>query len=286
MIIQIHDDFDLEKISESGQCFRVRTAGRGHCQFLTGEHVLDIRDCGEGRFSVSCTPEEWAEVWTGYFDLDRCYRDIFDREYGKNEFVSKAMLFGRGLRILRQDPWETLITFILSQRKNIPAISMAVEQLAAAYGHEIVTGCGTFHSFPSPSELAEADEEGLRACALGYRAPYVRDAVSRVLEGEIDLNALSSCSDEDLLRELQKIYGVGRKVADCVALFAYGRTGCVPVDVWIARAIEQDCAGESPFELYGENAGIMQQYVYYYEKHRTRPSAGKFVRKRREGNLT
>ncbi len=268
MVIEVQDDFDLEKISSSGQCFRVEKSGEGVFRFLIGEHVLYIRNAGKEKFSVSCTNREWENIWTPYFDLGRCYRDIIVKETGKNELADKAMIFGRGLRVLRQNPWEILVTFILSQRKNIPAISKAVESLAYQYGHKIMTKSETLYSFPSPSELKDAEEEDLRKCGLGYRAKYVADAVSCVLSGDLDLEAISSCSDDKLLEELQKVCGVGIKIANCVALFAYGRTACVPVDVWISRAIEQDCAGKSPFDLFGKDAGIIQQYIYYYERSR------------------
>lgn len=103
-------------------------------------------------------------------------------------------------------------------------------------------------------------------CSLGYRTKYVLDALHQVLAGSLDLDSVSAYSDEDLLSKLQNVHGVGKKVANCVSLFGYGRTGCVPVDVWISRAIEKECKGEDPFHLFGENAGIIQQYVFYYEK--------------------
>ncbi len=269
MVITVHDDFDLEKISLSGQCFRVGKFDTDVFRFLCGNHVLYMKAVGKGEFSVSCTGDEWKSIWNPYFDLDRSYRDLVCKETGKNKFTDEAMAFGRGLRVLRQDPWEMLVTFIISQRKNIPAISKAVELLARKYGRKLETEYETVYSFPSPSEMKDADEDSLRRCALGYRARYVIDAVSRVLSGKTDLQLLSFLGDDALLEELQKICGVGRKVANCVALFAYGRTACVPVDVWISRAIDRDFEGESPFPLFGEHAGIIQQYIYYYERMRS-----------------
>ncbi len=274
MQIIIDDDFDMEKIAQSGQCFRVRHMDDSSWRFITGDNVVYIRDEGDHQFSVSCGKKDWEDIWFPYFDLGRNYSGIYVSEREKNGFTRKAMDYSRGLRVLRQDPWETLITFIISQRKNIPAISSAVETLAARYGHRIETGRETLCSFPSPEELSNADEAALRECSLGYRAPYIADAVRRVADGESDLDAISSLNDEDLLTELQKIRGVGKKVANCVALFAYSRTGCVPVDVWISRAINEDCNGESPFPEFGENAGIIQQYVFYYERNgKTQPDA-------------
>ena len=140
--------------------------------------------------------------------------------------------------------------------------------LASKFGHCIKTGYETLYLFPSPLEMSCATDEKLAECGLGYRTPYILDAIQQVLTGSLDLEALIDCNDEQLLETLQKVHGVGEKVANCVALFAYGRTSCVPIDIWISRAIENDCGGKSPFNLFGKNAGIIQQYIFYYEKRR------------------
>ncbi len=266
MIIKITDDFDLDKISASGQCFRTRRFTDGGYRFISTDRVLYIRNTGKNEYAVSCGGSDWQDVWYPYFDLARNYGRIRQKERGKNAFADQAMACGKGIRILRQDPWETLLTFLLSQRKNIPAIAKAVEALCAAWGHPVATEYETLYSFPAPAEMAGVTETALRGCGLGYRAPYVLDAVERVSEGSLDLTALASLSDGELLTQLKSIRGVGKKVSNCVALFAYGRMDCVPVDVWISRAIEEDCGGNSPFSLYPGDAGIVQQYIFFYER--------------------
>ena len=263
MEVTISDDFSPEKIMESGQCFRVRSFPDGTYRFVTGGSAVYLRGLGENRYDVSCAPEEWAEVWMPYFDLARDYASLRRRAAGKHAFVDAAMAAGAGLRILRQDPWEMLITFILSQRKSIPAIASAVEALAVRWGEPVQTERETLCSFPRPEALAAATESELRACALGYRAPYVLDAVRLVSGGELDLSTLGELEDEALLQALQAVRGVGKKVAECVCLFGYGRLRRVPVDVWIDRAIREECGGCDPFRLYGEDAGVIQQYVFY-----------------------
>lgn len=268
MLVEIKDDFDLQKIALSGQCFRVRRFDDGVYRFVTGDSCVYIKDMGDRVFSASSSMDEWERVWRKYFDLDRSYRDIFEKEYGKHPFVNEAMEFGRGLRVLRQEPWEMLVTFIISQRKSIPAISTAVETIAAQYGRRLPTELETLKAFPAPHELENVSKEDLEQCRLGYRAAYVFDAIQKVSSGNLDLQSLTEKDDEAVLESLQQVYGVGKKVANCVSLFAYGRTSCVPVDVWISRAIENECGGVSPFHLFNENAGIIQQYVFYYEKGR------------------
>lgn len=266
--IDIQDDFDLEKTASCGQCFRAKPLENGLFRFVSGEHVIYIKDMGNHQFSVSCTDDEWKEIWTRYFDLDRSYESLYYEEREKHEFVRKAMDCGRGIRILRQDPWEMLVTFIISQRKSIPAISKSVEALAEKYGHPIETDYEILHSFPTPDEMAHASIEELQECGLGYRVPYIYDAVQKVASGSLDLAAIADFNDADLFQELLTIQGVGKKVANCICLFGYGRIARVPVDVWIARAVDGDCCGEDPFPLFESNAGIIQQYVFYYMKTR------------------
>lgn len=264
--IEIQDDFDLEKTASCGQCFRARPLDDGFFRFVSGDHVIYIKELGGHQFSVSCTKEEWQDIWTQYFDLNRSYKSVYLEEREKHDYVRKAMDCGRGIRILRQDPWEMLVTFIISQRKSIPAISKSVKALAEKYGHKIQTDREIVYSFPTPEEMADASLDDLKECSLGYRAPYIYDAIQKVTSGSLDLDKIADYSDEELFQELQTVNGVGKKVANCICLFGYGRMARVPVDVWIARAVDEDCCGEDPFRFFEGNAGIIQQYVFYYKK--------------------
>ena len=215
-------------------------------------------------------------MWKPYFSLDRDYGAICRAAAGRDPFLDAAMLAGKGLRLLRQDPWEMLVTFIISQRKSIPAIAGAVEKLCERWGEPLKTRRETVFSFPAPERLKEAAEEELLACSLGYRTPYIADAVRRVASGQLDLEALREAGDEALLRQLMSVRGVGKKVAACVALYGYDRQALAPVDVWIRRAMEEQWGGRDPFGDYGEAAGLMQQYVFFYMRTRGRersPSA-------------
>ena len=267
MQIEIQDDFDLGKITLSGQCFRVKLLDEGMFRFVSGDHVIYIKETGNHQFSISCTKDEWEDVWIRYFDLNRSYRNLYYEEREKHDFVRRAMESGRGIRVLRQDPWEMLITFIISQRKSIPAISKSVEALAEKYGHPIETDYEIIHSFPTPEEMACATAEELQECGLGYRVPYIYDAIQKVTSGQLNLDAIADYNDAELFQELQTVHGVGKKVANCICLFGYGRAARVPVDVWIARAVDEDCCGEDPFMLFESNGGIIQQYIFYYMKN-------------------
>lgn len=124
--------------------------------------------------------------------------------------------------------------------------------------------CFRVRAFPTAERLASVSEEELKACSLGYRVPYVMDAARKISSGSLDLNALYKASDEELLAGLRQVAGVGTKVAGCIGLFAYGRTGLAPVDVWIGRVIDCEYGGCDPFAAYGDAAGIMQQYIFHY----------------------
>lgn len=265
--IYISDYFDLEKIALSGQCFRVKRFEDEIYRFIKGDQILYMKQLSEHEYQVSCGQKEWNEFWEDYFDLPRQYSKICDKTKGENDFIQSAAEYSKGIRVLHQDPWEMLITFIISQRKNIPAITKSVEALSQKYGHPIRTEYEIVHTFPTPMEMQSAVEEELSDCSLGYRIPYVLDAVSKVMSGSMDLKAMELLDDETLFQELVKVHGVGKKVANCVRLFGYGRTACVPIDVWIDRAIQEECGGCDPFTMYGEEAGIVQQFVFYYKRN-------------------
>lgn len=265
--VKIEDDFDLAKIADCGQCFRARIFDDGTYRFITDNDVIYIRQLCENEYEVCCGAGSWESVWKEYFDLERNYKSIRQGVMKHNNFVDRAVSSGAGIRVLRQNKWEMLITFIISQRKNIPAIAKAVETLSYRYGKELVTEYETLHAFPTPEALYGVSFEELRDCGLGYRTAYVRDAAERVVSGMLDLSRISSFGDDELFEELLKVHGVGKKVANCVCLFGYGRMSRVPVDVWIARAIQEEWQGNNPFDNFGDDAGIIQQYIFYYERN-------------------
>lgn len=270
MEIKINDDFDLKKIVDSGQCFRPKEISAGVFQFVVGENILNIRERGENIFDVDCDKKIWKNFWENYFDLGTNYanirRDTEKFAAGKSyeKFLRDAMDYGKGIRILNQDPFETLISFIISQRKNIPAIKSSVEKICERFGRSV----GDVYLFPRVEELADATIEDLTGLGLAYRKAYVQEAVEKVSSGAIDLEELKTFSDNDLLEELKLITGVGDKIANCVALFAYHRVDRAPVDVWIKRAIEDDFGGENIFSKFGKNAGILQQYIFYFKRNK------------------
>lgn len=259
MKIQITDDFDLYKIAYSGQCFRVKELDENTFSFITKDNKLIMRHLGDCEYEVSCDDNVWKNVWHNYFDLDTCYANIRAQIPSSDTYLTNAANIGKGIRILKQDKFEMLISFIISQRKRIPAIKSSVEKLCTLYG---VNG-----SFPTASALFAATYEELSSCSLGYRTPYIQDTVQKIVTGEIKLDELDLLSDEDIIEALKTFKGVGDKVANCVALFAYHRTALAPIDTWINKVIATQYNGTNPFSKYGKYAGVMQQYMFYAAQH-------------------
>ena len=234
-------EIDFKKIVHSGQCFRAQDLG-DKFRFVSKDKILYIKQ-----------GEDIADsFWRNYFDLDKNYNiDV------EGEFLSKAKAYSQGIRILKQDPFETLISFIISQRRSIPAIRTCVERICETCGVEQ----DGVYLFPTPKDLANAD---ISDCGLGYRHDYVKNAAKLVSYGDIDLEAFRKLSTEDLMYELTSIRGVGEKVANCVALFGYHKIEAFPVDVWISRVQDRYYNGRFPVEKYPGFAGVLQQYIFYF----------------------
>ena len=268
MEINITDDFDLKKIVDSGQCFRPKEVEPNVFQFITGKNILYISKRDENIFEVDCSEETWERVWKNYFDLETNYadirRDIGEFATGKpyEQTMIDAVNFGKGIRILRQEPFEVLISFIISQRKNIPAIRSSVEKICERFGRQV----GEVYLFPRMEDMNDLTTEDLEGLGLSYRKEFIIDALASVADGYLE--SLGNLPDEELVESLKTIRGVGDKVANCVALFAYHRVNRAPVDVWIKRAIDDDFGGKNIFNQFGTNAGILQQYIFYHKRNK------------------
>jgi len=272
---------DMKKIADSGQIFRFNVYD-DEFSLVAGDKLLFIKEDKNG-YILSCSEKEFNEFWLDYFDLRLDYGD-FEKNIPETDiFLKDAAKYSYGIRILNQDKWEMLISFIISQRKSIPAIKSSIEKLAKVYGKKIdmkipefiknIDADTEFYTFPTPKELANADIEALNACSLGYRSPYIEASAKAVYRKDIDLNAIDSLDDEELLKALMSLKGVGIKVANCVALFGYHRIAAFPIDVWIKRMIDEHYDGEFPLELYKGYAGVIQQYIFYYGRESAKHSS-------------
>lgn len=264
-VIIEHADFDIARIAESGQCFRLRESKAGRFTLVARNRVLQIEALPQGaRFF--CTQAEFDAIWRDYFDLDTDYGAFRARIDPADAYLSRAAAFGAGIRILRQEPWEALVSFILSQRKSIPAIRGCVEALCTRYGAPIASGQGVYHAFPSAERLAGLELDSLAACSLGYRAKYLRAAAGLVASGRIELAAMANMPDETLRETLLSIPGVGEKIADCALLFGFHRLARFPRDVWINRVLAEAYPQGFPLARYAGCEGVMQQYLFFYAR--------------------
>jgi len=264
--IEISDlsDFDLAKTFECGQCFRWNTDENGAYFGVAFGRVAKLHRCGDSVF-ISGSIEDFEAVWRSYFDLDRDYSEIRQR-LCIDDFMRRATAFGEGIRLLRQDKWEALCSFIFSQNNNIPRIKTIIDTLCREFGDVLDFEGKQFYSFPSAAKLAVLDVEQLAPLRCGYRAEYIIISAKMVADGVLDLEALSRGTPEDARVSLKKLRGVGDKVADCVMLFGLHKLDAFPLDVWMKRAVEQHYGPEFDSGVFSPYAGIAQQYIFHYSR--------------------
>jgi N-glycosylase/DNA lyase len=255
-------EFSLAQIADSGQCFRLTRTSPERWRLIAGRRVLRLETVPGGTLFY-CTEEEFRSVWRRYFDLTAGYRRYRSAVPEEDGYLRSAVRFGRGIRILRQDPWEMLVTFIISQRKNIPAIRLSVEKLCARCGEPLPGG---LFAFPAAERLAALPQEELALCSLGYRTGYIHAAARMAAEGELDFAALARSDDETLRQALLAVPGVGVKVAECVMLFGFHRLRGFPVDVWIGRTLREHYPDGLDLTRYAGFEGVIQQYLFYYAR--------------------
>lgn len=267
-------DYALAETLNSGQAFRWNPADEGW-ESVIGQRWLRLIGSSEGiQAQTMSHPDDWGWL-REYLQLDVDLTAVL-ATFPKDAHMEAAIESSRGLRLLKQDPWECLASFILSSTKQIVQIRQIVETLCNCHGEPVQTpdGHGPVNSFPTAEKIAALTEAELRACKMGFRAPYLKGSAEMIARHEIDLAAVSMMTLEDARAALLELPGVGRKIADCVLLFAYGFQGAFPVDVWVMRALRQlyfPRRRPSPARLlrftesyFGPYSGYAQQYLFHY----------------------
>lgn len=264
-------DFDLKNTFLNGQCFRFDPYKGGYLGIALGK-VIYLQKDGDNFLIDGVTKEEFDTLFSDYFDLKRDYKKITD-SFKKEENLLKALEYGKGMRILRQDPWETLISFIISQNNNIGRIKSIISRLSTKYGTPIVYDETVFYLFPTPNQLKEVTEQDYKNLGLGYRAKYLEKTVKDVLDGKVDFENLKKIGYFKAKEQLLKLNGVGPKVADCILLFGLNYLDAFPVDTWIKKVMERLYLKKSATNkeiwdyaqnAFGEYAGLAQQFLFYY----------------------
>lgn len=292
-------DFDIKQILECGQIFRFKKISDTNYIVYSGDKKLSIsqqdftdNELYDRKYVVpeeslsefssknvllnfDCSEEEFDSYWEKYFDLETNYSDIKNDLSIHGYHLCEAMKYGSGIRILNQESFETIIGFIVSANNNISRIQKIMFALSEKYGEKKVDKDGIqYFAFPTPKVLSEISPEVLRTeCNVGYRDKYIVNTSKMILEKQVDISNISVLPTLELVTQLQKLSGIGQKVADCIALFAYSRSEVFPVDVWTKRVFEKLFVGhELPktlvhkkvHEVFGKYAGYAQQYLFYY----------------------
>ncbi len=268
--------FNPRDIFHCGQAFRWEKRDENRYRLTACQRVIEVEKAGDRILFHNTGEEDFQKIWRDYFDLDTDYEKIQKRLIRRDPIMEEAVKFGRGIRILKQEPFETLISFIISSNNNIKRIKGSVEGLAKTYGEVIGPYGGILHyAFPTPKALSDATVEELKLLGLGYRARYVKATAEKVRENPGILQTMMQQQRQECLEGVRNFSGVGPKVGNCVVFFSMGKREAFPVDVWVKRMMEvlyfQREATLKEIEefamaKFGKDAGYAQQYLFYYAR--------------------
>lgn len=270
LFIKEYGEFDLGKSCNCGQAFRWTMGNDNAWRCIIGLHPLIVEQTDQFLKIFPCKDSEVDSI-INYFDLKRDYSPIHSM-LAKDEYLKDCLNVSNGIRVFNQDPFEALISFIISANNNIKRISGIVERLSKSYGKKIIFENDIFYSFPTPEDIANISIDELKMLGMGYRAPYVKSSAQRIAAG-YNLELLRDIPINEARKELLSFMGVGPKVADCVLLFSLGHMNAFPIDVWIERAVSNIYfEGNHPtkqeisniISTLGPYSGIVQQYIFYY----------------------
>ncbi|MBR3971646.1 MAG: DNA-3-methyladenine glycosylase 2 family protein [Ruminococcus sp.] len=260
--VKTQGDMNLRDTLCCGQSFRWKECVDGKFKGTAMGRTVTVETVGNELIIRGATKEDFENIWNDYFDLDFDYVALKAELSKKHPVLAEAAKFAPGIHILRQEPFEALISFIISQNNNIKRIEGIVERLCETFGEKLC--CGGY-SFPTAEKIASLSEEDLKPLRAGFRNRYILDAAKKVYSGEVDLELCRKLPFEEAKKHLMTIVGVGEKVADCVLLYGLHRTEAFPMDVWMKRAMSTLFPDVEP-SFFGEYAGIAQQYIFHYSR--------------------
>lgn len=276
VILEGVSDFDPKHIFECGQCFRWKVQDDGSYTGVAKGRVINVSREGDTVYLKNTNLEDFNKIWKEYFDLDTDYTQIKNELRKMDEYLEKATEFGWGIRLLKQDPWEMIISFIISSNNRIPMIQKAIANLSREYGTYIGEYDGVdYYDFPTPEQLNNASVEEIRACSTGFRDKYIKSTTESVINNNDDVYEYFKLDTEDCRKELMKFNGIGPKVCDCIALFGMQKYDTFPVDVWVKRVMQEFYVEDDmslpkirkyAIDKFGELSGFAQQYLFYYAR--------------------
>lgn len=267
-------DFDPIHIFECGQCFRWLKESDGSFTGVVRGKVVNVSMSSGNLIIDNSNIKDFTNIWFDYFDLGRDYSEI-KKKLCVDDIMQEAIKYGHGIRILRQELWETLISFIISANNRIPRIMKTINVLSAEFGEEISFDNKNYYSFPNIDLLSGSSVEQLEICKGGFRCKYIYNTANIICQGSVNLEVLDTVSTEDARAVLTKLPGVGNKVADCTLLFSGKKHDVFPTDVWVKRVMEElyfkreasfNEIQEFAKDYFGELSGFAQQYLFYYAR--------------------
>lgn len=289
VIIKEVKNFELPHIFDCGQCFRWERQENGNYIGVAFQRVIEVEKRGNDVYLYNANKDDFNNIWLEFFDLNRDYSDI-KNELSNDEILKKSVEFGHGIRLLKQDPFEIVISFIISANNRIPMIRRAINTISSKWGKTLSYNGKTYYAFPTLEDLSKLSLEEIEACGVGFRAKYIHDTISKICkfkeeakvckmlsEGEInwDLIYIKSLSDDECHKALQNFSGIGPKVADCIMLFSMEKYSAFPVDVWVKRAMQHFYLApdvslkkmrDFARDKFGDLSGFAQQYLFYYAR--------------------
>lgn len=276
VVLEGVEDFNIKHIFECGQCFRWKKEENESYTGVAKGKILNVEEKGNKIYLNNTNLEDFNNIWHDYFDLGTNYTEIKNKLKEMDEYLDKATDFGWGIRILKQDQWEMLISFIISSNNRIPMIQKAIDNLSKKFGKFIGEYNGKeYYAFPTPQELSRASKEEIRACQTGFRDKYIKSTADAVENNNDNVYGYSMLDTEQCRKELLKFNGVGPKVCDCISLFGMQKYDTFPVDVWVKRVMQEFYVDEDmslpkirayALDKFGELAGFAQQYLFYYAR--------------------
>lgn len=280
-IIENNDSFEPKHVFDCGQCFRWNKQEDESYIGVFGNNVMRVKKDNNKIIFRGICEDNIQETCEKYFDLNRDYGEIKNKLGLVDEFLRESIKYGSGIRILNQDLWECIISFIISANNNIPRIKKIIERISSKYGNEIQFEGNSYYTFPTIEQLSKASVEDLRNLGLGFRDVRVYNTTKMILEKQVDLHILENLNNSNEIREeLLKLDGVGPKVADCIMLFStLKRLDVFPIDVWVRRVMNElyiKAEDETKInkkditklaeDKYKNLAGIAQQYLFYWKR--------------------
>jgi len=280
-ILKSEKSFEPKHIFECGQCFRWDRQKDGSYTGVFGNNVLNVKKEGKNIVFKGICEGNIKDICTNYFDLNRNYESIKNELSNVDEYLENSIKYGEGIRILNQDLWETIISFIISANNNIPRIKGIINRMSEAYGNKIEWSGATYYTFPTVKSLAKVGIQDLRNLGLGFRDKYIYETTQSIYTNQIDLQKLhEELNTQKIKQELLSLSGIGPKVADCILLFStLKRFDVFPIDVWVRRVMnelylkKQDETKINKKEIenlakekFGALGGIAQQYLFYWKR--------------------